>query len=55
MKDVFGVHVYLCASCLKSSGHGDFVKITYTNTGGYSPKWEGRLCEHLTVKDIIGE
>lgn len=45
--------VLLCADCRKESGNGNYVRIRYSNSGGWSPKWEGRLCEHLTVEDAV--
>lgn len=50
---IFEETVYLCGACKKRSGDGLLVQISYNNTGGYSPTWEGRLCEHLTVADIM--
>lgn len=45
--------VLLCTRCKNLSGQGTPVLIRYSNSGGYSPKWEGRLCEHLTVADAL--
>ncbi len=42
-------NVFLCKACRDSSGQGDFVRIKYTNTGGWSPRWEGRVCEHIAT------
>ena len=45
--------VYLCSACASISGQGERVEIRYGNTGGYSPLWEGRYCEHLTPKEVL--
>lgn len=50
---VFEEKVLLCSECYKQSGLGIAVAIRYSNTGGWSPAWEGRLCSHLTPADAL--
>ena len=37
--------VILCAACRKQTDNG--ATIQYRSTGGWSPAWEGYVCEHV--------
>ena len=48
-----GHRMHMCEECDRKAGYGKFVRIRYTNTGGYHPDWEGYVCEHLSAKDAL--
>ena len=45
--------VFICVDCRAESGQGKYVEITYGTTGGWSPKWEGRICKHLDADRVL--
>lgn len=45
--------LFMCPDCEKDSGQGKFIRVTYTNSGGWSPVWEVRICEHLRINDVL--
>lgn len=50
---IYECNLFLCKECREKSGNGFTIAIRYSNTGGYSPVWEGRLCVHLTPEEIL--
>ena len=51
--DIIEDTILMCRDCWKSSGSGKEVPMTYGRFGdGWSPKWEGRVCLHITKADL---
>lgn len=49
----FKRELVLCDECDKKSGYGTLIQVTYSNSGGYHPVWEGYKCPHVSINRII--